>query len=133
MVKFYDKDKGIPQYIKIIEEAQAQAERAALPISNDILVAIYKRTMLASNNYPDETNQWKNLAPASCKWDLWKPSYQEVYIANRRKDDIQGEQGKKFGGIASAAETSNAAKKEVNFSNADHTTAITDEMVDSLG
>ena len=55
MMKFYNKAEGIPQYINIIEEAQAQEERAALPIINDILVTISNRAVLASNNYPAKT------------------------------------------------------------------------------
>ena len=43
------------------------------------------------------------------------------------------EQGKTFDGIVSTAETSNAAKKAVNFGTANHVTETTKKMVDSLG
>ena len=88
--------------------------------------------MLASKDYPDKTKQWNKLSPTSRKWDLWKPTYQEVYIANRHKADNRGEQGKPFGVISSASETSNAANKALNFGTDNHAMAITDEMVDSL-
>ena len=61
MMKFYDATEGTPQYIKIIEDAQAQAERATLPISNDVLAAISNRVMLASNNYPGNTKRRNKL------------------------------------------------------------------------
>ena len=131
-MKLYNKVEGIPQYINILGEEQAQTEFPALPISNDVLVAIVNRAMLASNGYPDKTNLWNKLAPASCNWDLWKPAYQEVYIANRREAKIWGNQEKPFSDIASADETSNTAKKAVNFSTSDHATTLTNKMVDSL-
>ena len=106
----------------MLEEAQAQAEHAALSTRNNYLVTIANRTMLGSNDYPNKTKRWNKLDTASYKWDLWKPTCQEVYIANRRKSEIQGEQGKPFDGIVSTAETSNAAKKAVNFFTADHVT-----------
>ena len=83
MMELYNKAKEIPQYINMLEEAQAQAERATLPISNDALVNISNRVMLASNDFPEKTKLRNKLAPTSRKWDLWKPTYQEVYISNR--------------------------------------------------
>ena len=44
-----------------------------------------------------------------------------------------GEQGKTFDGIVSMDETSNAAKKAVNFGTANQVTETTKKMVDSLG
>ena len=76
MMIFYNEDDGILQYINILEGVQAQAERAALPISNDVLVAIYNRVMLTSNNYPAKTKLWNKIVPASRKWYLWKPTNQ---------------------------------------------------------
>ena len=66
-MKFYNKAKGIPQYINMLEEALAQAERTNLPLRNDILVAIDNRTMLASNYYPNETKQQNKISPTSRK------------------------------------------------------------------
>ena len=57
MVKLYNEAKGITQYINMLEEAQAQAERAALSISNNSLVAIANCTMLGSNDYPQKPKQ----------------------------------------------------------------------------
>ena len=94
MVKLYDEAKGITQYINMLEEAQAQAERAALSTSNNSLVAISKCTMLGSNDYPQKTKRWNKLDPASYKWYLWKPTCQEVYIANRRESNIRGSREK---------------------------------------
>ena len=54
----------------MLEEAQAQAECATLPISGDILLAIANRVMLASNDNPEKTKRWNKLAPASRKWNL---------------------------------------------------------------
>ena len=96
MMKFYNNAKGIPQYINVIEEAQVQAERASLPISDNVLLAIANRARLASIDYSKKTKKWNKLVPASCKWDLWKLTYQEVYIANRRDADICGDQGIHF-------------------------------------
>ena len=50
MMKLYNAAEGIPQYINMLEEAQAQAERSALTISNDVLVDIANRTMLVLND-----------------------------------------------------------------------------------
>ena len=54
MVKFYDEAEGITQYINMLEEAQAQAEHAALSTRNNYLVTIANRTMLGSNDYPQK-------------------------------------------------------------------------------
>jgi len=135
MMGFYAEAEGIPHYINMLEEAQAQADRAGLPISDDVLVATANRAMLASNDYPDETKAWNKLAPTSRTWALWKPTYHEVYTANKRVDDIRGEQGKPFGGSASnpfggtAPAAENSTAKAVKFGAANQPT---DEMVDSL-
>ena len=47
----------------MLEKAQAQAERAALSIIDDVLVAIANRTMSALNGYPDKIRNGTSSPP----------------------------------------------------------------------
>ena len=50
MMAFYEKYGGVPHYINMMEESQAQEKRSNLPISNAVRVATANREMVATND-----------------------------------------------------------------------------------
>ena len=65
----------------MMEEDQAQAKRANLPINDDVLVVPTKRSMVATNDYPNRTESWNKMAPCEGTWNKWKSTYKESYTA----------------------------------------------------
>ena len=57
----------------MVEESQAQAKQANLPISNANLIAMSNRSIVVTNNYPDETKSWENWRPPSARGPSGSP------------------------------------------------------------
>ena len=98
MMDFYEKAKGVPHYINMMEEAQYQAQQVNLPISDAVLVAAANRDMVVTNDYPDE-KIWNKMAPSKRTWAKWKPAYKETYNATQRLAVNQAKKGTPFGGM----------------------------------
>ena len=52
MHQYFDESKSIPVYINMMETAQKKASCTKLPISDDMLVAISTKAILASYRFP---------------------------------------------------------------------------------
>ena len=101
MKGFYADAEGIPQYIIAMEEAQKKAQRAQLPISDAVLLAIANRAMIASNDFPDETREWEGRSAAQKTWADWKSAYKTAYEREQRRMRLREEVGQPFGGTVS--------------------------------
>ena len=99
MTAFYEKSEGVPHYITMTEESQAQAQRAKPPSSDSFLVATANQAMVAINDYPNKTKIWNKLAPSERTWAKWKPTYKEAYTASQCSVFVQSEKGTPFGGL----------------------------------
>ena len=52
MQVYYINALGIPEYINMLDDSQNKASRARIPISEDILVAISTKAVLAAKHFP---------------------------------------------------------------------------------
>ena len=59
MQQYFDKAASIPVYINMMETSQNKAAHTKLPISDDMLVAISTKAILASNRFPQATDAWE--------------------------------------------------------------------------
>ena len=58
MKHYFDEAASILVYINMMETAPKKASRAKLPISDNMLVAISTKTILASDRFPCTTDAW---------------------------------------------------------------------------
>ena len=59
MKQYFDEASIIPVYINMMETAPKEAACANLPISNDMLVAISTKAILAYDCFPCTTGAWE--------------------------------------------------------------------------
>ena len=59
MKHYFDEAASIPVYINMMETAPKKAACAKLPISNDMLAAIYPKATMASDYFPRTSYAWK--------------------------------------------------------------------------
>ena len=57
----HTKHDSISQYIRELEEAQKQAARAGMPITDATLVMIATKAMLATQRFPTTNEKWEEL------------------------------------------------------------------------
>ena len=85
MMSYYAKADGIPEYIDMLEEAQRKLARANLPMSDETLLAIASTSVLASQHFTRQTNEWEAKPPAEKTWAAWKPHYRAAHLARKRQ------------------------------------------------
>ncbi len=56
MHNYYTQADGIPQYIKMLEDAQKKATQAGMPIANVELVMMASAAVLAAQHFPREVD-----------------------------------------------------------------------------
>ena len=59
MLGYYASTKGIPKYINLLEAAQHKLAQVNLPMSDDQLLAIASKAVLAANDFPHPTYDWE--------------------------------------------------------------------------
>ena len=69
----------IAQYIRALEEAQQQATRASMPITDATLAMISTKAMLASQRFPTTNDKWEELGKSSQTWGKCKELYKKAY------------------------------------------------------
>ena len=62
MQHYHLKVDVIPEYIKMLEDAQRQAGRAGRTIADETLLLFASTNMLTSERFPRENNNWGELA-----------------------------------------------------------------------
>ena len=106
---------GVLHYRNMMEESQAQAQQANLPISDAVLVATSNRAMVATNDYPNETKSWSKLMPSKRTWLKWMPTYKEAYTTSQHSAVVQAEKVTPFGGLATKPGSVKEAQKPEVF------------------
>ena len=74
---FHIEHDSISQYIRALEEAQQQAERSFVPITNATLVMISAKAVLESQHFPMTNKKWEELGKYSQTWGKWKEIYKK--------------------------------------------------------
>ena len=59
MQQYFEESASITVHIKMMETAQKKAAQAKLPISDNMLVVIANKAILASNHFPRATDAWE--------------------------------------------------------------------------
>ena len=75
MKQYFYKAAIIPVYINMMETAKKKAARAKLPISDDMLVDIAAKAILASDRFPRTTDAWEENNYVDKTWSEWKETY----------------------------------------------------------
>ena len=68
MKQYFDESASIPVYINMMETSQKKAARAKLPISDDMLVAITTKAILASDCLSHTTDAWEDKNDLDKTW-----------------------------------------------------------------
>ena len=59
MKQYFDEAESIPVYTNMMEKTQKKTAQAKLPISDDILVGIATKAILASDRFPPAAVAWE--------------------------------------------------------------------------
>ena len=65
MQRYHLEVKGIPEYIKMLKDAQKQAGRASQTIANETLVLFVSTAMLTKEIFPRKNDDWEDRAEAN--------------------------------------------------------------------
>ena len=102
MGSYYAESTSILEYINKLETGQKKALRAKFPISDDMLVAIATKAVLADDAYPRTTEVWEELDDGDKTWLEWKDAYINAFDSRERRLQAAGEQGGNFGSANAA-------------------------------
>ena len=101
MRKFLPESDNLLVYFEKMEEAQGKSVRGGMPISNEVMVALAIKALMASNMFPVGMTEWNTLIKAQQTWKQLK----EIFLDAEEKHDLflraQGENGP----LANAATT----------------------------
>ena len=98
----------ISQYIWALEEAQQQAARAGMPITDSTLVMIATKAMLVTHRFPTTNKKLKELQRSVQTWGKCKDLYKKSEKQARVKRQAAGGQDQ-FGGSVIEARAGGAA------------------------
>ena len=68
-----------------------------MTITNEQVMAVASRAILASSDYDTECKQWNKLPPEQRTWFAWKTTFCDANSARIQADGICGESGQPFG------------------------------------
>ena len=100
MQKYFNEAASITVYINMIETAQKKAARAKLPISDNILVSIATKAILASDRFPQTTDAWEEKTYEDKTWAEWKGTYLTANESRENRLRAAGDTGGGGGGLA---------------------------------
>ena len=101
MRTFYADAEGIPQYINLMEVAQRKAARGNLPVTDQTMVAIASKSVLAASDFDTATEKWDELPDSAKTWAAWKAHYNAAHDAHERKL-LAAPDASQFGGANAA-------------------------------
>jgi hypothetical protein len=84
MLHFYADVEGIPEFILKLEKACEKLERRGVPMLDATLLATAHSQVFASLHFPEATQEWERLPPASQTWEAWQLKYREANIKRLR-------------------------------------------------
>ena len=103
---------GIPEYIHTLEDAQAKAAQAKVPITDTMLRIIANSAMLQTEQYPRANDEWEDMPVADHTWDKWKLLYWTAAKKAAIKAKATG--GKELFRSANAATVSTDESEDMN-------------------
>jgi hypothetical protein len=104
MQSWWEEDPRVPEYINKLKDAQKKALRAALPITNEWLVATASKSLLSAGSFPTQRTVWDSKFPASKTWAAWKQWACESQLTIEREQRASGARGDTFGSASAAYE-----------------------------
>ena len=75
MKQYFEEAAIIPVYINMMDAAPQKADRFKLPISDNMLIAISTKAILASDRFPQATDAWEEKTDEDKTWSEWKDTY----------------------------------------------------------
>ena len=103
---------GIPEYTHTLEDVQAKAARAKVPITDTMIMTIATNVMLQTEQYPRANDEWEDMPVADHTWDKWKLLYRTATKKADIKEKATG--GKDLFGSANAATVSTDESEDMN-------------------
>ena len=103
---------GIPEYIHTLEDAQAKAARANVPITDTMLMIIATNAMLQTEQYPRANDEWEDMPVIDHTWAKWKLLYRTAAKKAAIKAKATG--GKDLFGSAHAATAAEEQSEDMN-------------------
>ena len=97
MRSFYKEAEGIPQFINIMESAQAKSNRLNLLITDKYVHAMSLQALIALNEYKADTREWEKLPAQEQTWTEWKKKFHAAYAAKQRGEKSQYAVDQPFG------------------------------------
>ena len=98
---YYTDASRMPIYINMLEDTQRRSKTTDSPLYDATLPATATKTVLALQEYPDETRKWERKAKSDKTWPDWKLLYKKAY--ELRQLAFQALDGAKQLGAANAA------------------------------
>ena len=96
MQRYHLEVEGIPNYISMTDDAQKQAGRSSLAISDKTLPLFASTAMFKTEQYPRTNDNWEDLSKKEKTWANWNTSYKRVHAKARVKAQAT-ERSDKFG------------------------------------
>ena len=87
------------------ETAQKKAARANIPISDNTLVAIATKAILASDSFSQATDEWEEKTDEDKTWAEWKDTYLATNKSRENRLRAAVDIGRQHFGTANAATT----------------------------
>ena len=75
LLNMHKDSEGIPEYINSLEDAQAKAERAKVPVTDTMLMIIATHTMFRTEQFPRANEDWEEMDMGAQRWPAWKKLY----------------------------------------------------------
>jgi hypothetical protein len=104
MQSWWEEDPRVPEYINKLEDAQKKALRAALPITNEWLVATASKSLLSAGSFPTQRTVWDSKLPSNKTWAAWMQQARESQLTVKREQRASGARGDTFGSASAAYE-----------------------------
>ena len=82
MMTMYTEVDSISEYINVLEDAWKRSARAAMPITDEQVMAIASRVGLGSGYYDTECQQWTKLPKDQFSWVARKATFRDANTAH---------------------------------------------------
>ena len=83
MQRYHLEVEGIPEYIKMLEDAQRQAGRVGQTFADETLLLFASTVMFTSERFPIANYNWEDHAKRDKTWANWKSAYKQAHAKAR--------------------------------------------------
>ena len=91
MMSMYEYVDSILDYINVIEDIRKRLAIAAMTITNEQVMDITSRVVLASGNYDTKCKHWNKIPPDQHTWVAWETNFCDTNAARIQADGARGE------------------------------------------